>query len=428
MNDRILTIIFWLCFGATVYTYFLYPLLLYVLTQWLTPKQSHRIDAARLGENNPDAEWPSVTMVISAYNEENILIDKIKNCQEIAYPPERLTFRIGSDGSTDGTARILQSIEDHRFEVVIRPVRRGKVQMLNHLMKQVNSDLVVFSDANTMYQPDAVYELVRSFQHPSVGAVMGKLELAVPANETNACQTEGLYWRYENRIKEMESVLGAVPSINGGMFAIRTELYEPLPDQSVTEDQVLGMKIMARRFRCLFAPNARGRETVSTWKDELRRRIRISAGNFQSLFLVPGILNPGLGWVCFAFFSHKLLRWLVPFFLVGMLWANLLLVGKLFYDSTLWAPPGSTLWTSPWLSGKWFYGSTLLLQGLFYLSGLIGAFVSKVGGIGAKASIFRVFSIPKYFILMNFAIFLGCVRFILRRQQVTWAKAQRKVF
>lgn len=400
MNDIILTIIFWLCFGTTVYTYFLYPLLLYVLTRLLSSKKQGA-DASRRLDRHSETEWPSVTMVISAYNEMDSLPDKIENCQALAYPPEKLTFLIGSDGSTDDTARILHSIEEDRFGIVVRRIRRGKVQMLNRLMKQVSSDLVVFSDANTMYQQDAIRELVQSFQDPNVGAVIGKLELSVPTNETNACQTEGLYWRYENRLKEMESALGAVPTINGGIFAIRSELYEQLPAQSVTEDQVLGMKIMARGYRCLFAPKACGRETVSTWKDELRRRIRISAGNFQSLFLVPAILNPRLGWVCFAFISHKLLRWLVPFFLVGMLWTNFLLVGKLFY------------------------GSTLLLQGIFYLSGLIGAIVSKLGGVVAKLSIFRVLAIPKYFMLMNFAILLGCVRFLFRRQQVTWAKVPR---
>jgi cellulose synthase/poly-beta-1,6-N-acetylglucosamine synthase-like glycosyltransferase len=405
MADPVLTILFWLCFGATAYTYFLYPLFLWILTRFVLSASPNIEDASRLGPDSEktDTELPTVTMVISAYNEKDILPDKISNCRAIDYPPEKLTFLIGSDGSTDGTAQILHRIEDDRFGVLVSRIRRGKVQMLNRLMKQVASDLVVFSDANTMYQPDAIIELVKKFQQPNVGAVIGKLELSVPVHETNPCQTEGLYWRYENRLKEMESALGAVPTINGGIFAIRRELFEELPAQAVTEDQVLGMKIMSRRYRCLFAPEACGRETVSSWQGELRRRIRISAGNFQSLFLVPAILNPRLGWVSFAFVSHKLLRWLAPFFLVGMLWANLMLAGQLFY------------------------GSTLLLQAVFYISGLIGAILPKLGGVIAKQSVFRVLAIPKYFLLMNFAILLGCARFIFRRQQVTWAKAQRKV-
>lgn len=407
MNEIILTIIFWLCFGATVYTYFLYPLLLILLARLIVPNSPSASNADSHdghSEQSEESHLPSVTMVISAYNEKDILSEKIRNCGEMDYPPKKLTFLFGSDGSTDGTVAILHGIKDDRFRVVVSRTRRGKVQMLNHLMKQVYSDIVIFSDANTMYQQDAIRELVKKFQHPNVGAVIGKLELSIPTHETNACQTEGLYWRYENRLKELESALGAVPTINGGIFAIRRELYEELPAQAVTEDQVLGMKIMARRYRCLFAPNACARETVSTWQGELRRRIRISAGNFQSLFLVPAILNPRLGWVNFAFVSHKLLRWLVPFFLVGMLEANLLLAGQLFY------------------------GSTLLLQGVFYLSGLIGAILSKLGGVVAKLSVFRVLTIPKYFLLMNLAILLGCARFLFRRQQVTWAKAQRKVF
>jgi len=406
VNEITLIIIFWLSFGATVYTYFLYPLLLSILIRFVSPKIRIAPDRSHTSEafipSSTEADWPTVTMVISAFNEKDILPDKIRNCRALDYPAEKLTFLIGSDGSTDDTAQILNNIEDNRFRVVIRSERRGKVQMLNRLMKQVSSDLVVFSDANTIYQQDAIRELVKKFQFPNVGAVIGKLELSVPIHETDACRTEGLYWRYENRLKEWESALGAVPTINGGIFAIRRELYEELPAQAVTEDQVLGMKIMARRYRCLFAPQACARETVSSWQGELRRRIRISAGNFQSLFLVPVILDPRLGWVSFAFVSHKLLRWLVPFFLAGMLWANLMLAGQLFY------------------------GSTLLLQGVFYISGLLGTILPKLGGVVAKLTVFRVLAIPKYFLLMNFAILLGCVRFLFRRQQVTWAKTQRK--
>ena len=207
--------------------------------------------------------------------------------------------------------------------------------MLNRLMKMVTSDIVVFSDANTIYAPDAVRHLVKHFHSDSVGAVIGKLELTAPGNDAGACRTESLYWRYENRIKQMESALGAVPAINGGIFALRRELYQQLPAHAVTEDQVLGMKIMARGYRCLFAEQARAYEEVSNWAGELHRRIRISAGNFQSLFLVPAILNPRLGWIWFSFVSHKLLRWLVPFFLVGMFTANLFLAGRLFYGSSL---------------------------------------------------------------------------------------------
>jgi cellulose synthase/poly-beta-1,6-N-acetylglucosamine synthase-like glycosyltransferase len=392
---NILKLIFWLCLTATVYTYFLYPLLLMTLSR-LTRRRRHRrqtiISApASFGD---ELLLPSVVMVISAYNEEDVLPAKLANCRAIDYPADKIHFLIGSDGSDDGTAKILRRISDDCFTTLHSRIRWGKVRMLNRLMEMpLKSDVVVFSDANTMYQPDAIRHLVRHFHDPKVGCVIGKLELTASSGDSDACQPEGLYWRYENRIKRLENVFGAVPSINGGIFAIRRHLFEALPGQTITEDQVLGMKIMVRGYLCRFAEEACARETVSDWAGELRRRIRISAGNFQSLFLVPQILHPRLGRVCFAFVSHKLLRWLVPFFLAGMLIANILLVGQPFY------------------------GSTLLLQSLFYLSGLIGATLGKLGSLP------KILAVPRYFIAMNAAILLGLARFLTRRQPTTWAKA-----
>jgi len=387
-------IIFWLCFSATLYTYFLYPLLLLLLSRLVSWRRVRRVSTIP-GGRNKTAVWPHVTMVISAYNEQIVLPGKIANCRELEYPRDKLSFVIGSDGSNDGTMCILRQIDDPRFRTVHSRLRRGKVQMLNHLMQLVSGEIVVFSDANTMYRSDAIRELVQLFGSDKTGVVIGKLELSVPVHDTEACQTESLYWRYENRIKQWESVLGAVPTINGGIFAIRRDLFEPLPPNSITEDQVLGMKIMTRGRRCLFAQEAKAYESVSSWRGELQRRIRISAGNFQSLFLVPGILHPRQGWVGFAFFSHKLLRWLVPLFLMGMLGANLLLAGQLFY------------------------GSTLLLQGVFYVCGLVGVLLPKLTGI------LKVLSVPKYFLAMNAAILIGLGRFLTGRQRTTWTRASR---
>ena len=387
-------IIFWVCFSATFYTYFLYPLLLLLLSRAVRRRRQDRVGTT--AHESDEAETPpQVTMVISAYNEEAVLPGKIANCRALEYPGDKLSFVIGSDGSNDGTLRILRRIDDPRFRTFHSRIRRGKVQMLNHLMDLVSGEIVVFSDANTMYRSDAIRELVKLFRSPQTGVVNGKLELTVPAHDSQACQTESLYWRYENRIKQWESDLGAVPTINGGIFAIRRELYEPLPAHSITEDQVLGMKIMARGYRCLLAREAKAFESVSSWKGELQRRIRISAGNFQSLFLVPGILHPRRGWVGFAFFSHKLLRWLVPLFLVGMLGSNMLLAGRLFY------------------------GRALLLQGAFYVCGLAGVLAPQLTGI------MKVLSVPKYFLAMNAAILIGLGRFLTGRQRTTWRKASR---
>lgn len=386
-----LTVFFWLSLAATSYTYFLYPLLLKVLSLWVTRRRHGGDEFEQMDLD----KLPTVTMVVSAYNEEAVLADKIANCHNLNYPAEKLSFVIGSDGSEDGTAAILDRVNDARFITVANEFRSGKASMLNQLMKLTTSDLVVFSDANTMYRTDAIWHLAKPFQDRRVGCVNGKLELSASQDDEQACQPEGLYWRYENRIKQMESTLGAVPTVNGGIIAIRRKFFLPLPAQAVTEDQVMVLRIMTQGYRCLFAEKARASESVSNWAGELRRRTRISAGNFQSLMLVPAILHPRCGRTFFTFVSHKLLRWLVPFFLATMLLCNILLVGKPFY------------------------GASLLLQGLFYAGGLVGAFLPKLVGIA------KVLSIPKYFLTMNLAILIGLARFLTGKQRVTWAKADR---
>ncbi len=396
MNDntsKIVLIIFWLALAGTLYTYFLYPVILILLNN--LRKAIRKNNNTNTNNTFSPAYCPSVTMIISAYNEQDVLPDKIRNCMQIDYPREKLHFIIGSDGSDDRTADILRNIKDDRFTTIINPHRQGKVAMLNMLVELSNSCIIVFSDANTMYASNAVTELVKPFAQPKTGCVIGKLELAADVNDTQTCQPEGLYWRYENRIKQLENKLGILSTINGGIFAIRRHLFEQLPSNTITEDQVLGMKIMTRGYKCVLAQNAHACEEVSNWTGELRRRIRISAGNFQSLFLVPAIMHPRTGWVALSFISHKLLRWMVPLFMAAMLGANILLAGQAFY------------------------GSTLILQGSFYASGLLAIWAGKLIPL-PKALI-----IPKYFLAMNGAILIGLYRFLASKQKVTWQKAPR---
>ena len=385
LGHQMLESVFWVSLGMIVYTYFLYPLALQVIVSLRGWCQDVALDFSP----GDDDSLSQVTMVISAYNEEVMLPDKIKNCQEIDYPADKISFVIGSDGLNDASWKILAGVTDNRFRMFHSRIRRSKVQMVNYLMKQVSGDISVFSDANTMYRPDAVRQLVQRFDREEVGAVIGKLDQMALADDASVCRTESLYWRYGNWLKEMESRLGAVSSINGGIFAIRRDLYEEIPSQAITKDQVLGMNIMVRGYRCLVADQARATESVSSFGGELRRQIRISAGNFQSVFLVPGILNPLRGWVNFAFVSHKLIRGLVPFYLLAVLLSNI------------------------FLAGSWPYGSALMLQTMFYASGLLGA-LFPVG--------WKILAIPKYFLARNVAILIGFGRFLGRRH-VTWTKA-----
>ncbi|MBN2211776.1 MAG: glycosyltransferase family 2 protein [Sedimentisphaerales bacterium] len=383
-------LIFWASLAVVIYTYLAYPALIMALARLMRRRSKTAIEASCMADDS----LPTVTMIISAYNEQAVMEQKIANCLALDYPADKLLFAIGSDGSDDGTADILQRVHDTRFRILLHPRRRGKVRMLNDLVEDVHSDIIVFSDANTMYDPQAIRQLTAPFADKRIGVVIGNLELRDPQS-AQACHAEGAYWRYENAVKAAESAFAAVPAVNGGIFAVRRGLFTSLPCQAITEDQVLGMKIMAQGYLCCQAIGARAWEYVSDWRGEMRRRIRISAGNFQSLWLVREILNPFLGRLWFTFVSHKLLRWLVPFCLVLILVANTL------------------------LAGEPFYGGTLLVQGLFYAGGLAGTLV------GVSSGVLKLLAAPKYFLTMNLAVILGLCRILSGRQRVTWARSVR---
>jgi len=385
---QIITTIFWISLTLTIYTYFLYPIILKVSSWCLNIKEKHR----RVKYMN----LPTVTMIISAYNEISCIEEKILNCKALDYPTDKITFLIGSDGSNDGTNEILTELQNNAFGVTIKTERQGKVAMLNDLAQKATSEIIVFSDANTIYDHDAIIQLVQHFETKSVGCAIGKLSLRDEQTTTSNCSTEGLYWRYENVIKKLESKLGIVPTINGGIFAIRTHLYQQLPCNAITEDQVLGMKIMTQGYQCRFAETARAVEAVSTISGELKRRIRISAGNFQSLLFVPRILNPFTGPVSFAFISHKFIRWMVPFLMITMMLCNI-------YLATY----------SP------LFHFLLKSQIGFYLLAVVGAVMPNM------AKIVKPMAICHYFVFMNFAILIGFYKFATNTQKTTWSVAKR---
>ncbi|MBI4974958.1 MAG: glycosyltransferase, partial [Candidatus Omnitrophica bacterium] len=246
-------------------------------------------------------------------------------------------------------------------------------------------------DADTIYEEDALKNLVRNFSDPKVGGVCGKLVLIKEG--AASCNEESIYWDYENRIKELESSLRTITGINGQAFAIGRELFEELPRDSITEDQVLGMRIIERGYDILFEPKAICREKAHPLKEEFMRRIRISAGNFQSISFSAKVLDPRTGFASFAFWSHKILRWFAPFFLIALFISNMYLLDILFFRFTFFT------------------------QVLFYL---ISFFHYGLSVIGYDFKILRVIF---YFNMMNLAVLIGFFRFITGTQKVTWEKA-----
>jgi cellulose synthase/poly-beta-1,6-N-acetylglucosamine synthase-like glycosyltransferase len=381
-----LTILFWTAWSLIFYTYCVFPALLALFARALGGRTS-------APPRKPEAqELPRVAMVVAAYNEAAVIPEKLANTWKIDYPADRLQLVVGSDGSSDGTNELVRACPDPRVRAFLFEERRGKISVLNDLMGQVDADIVVMSDANTMFAPDAIRNLVRHFTDPRVGCVSGELGL----EQDGGVSGEGLYWKYEGWIKRNESRLGFLIGCNGGIFAIRPELYEPLPSSTVVEDFVLSMRILERGYYVRFEPTARATEPpCPTAHAEMVRKTRIGAGGFQALGLTYGLLHPRHGLCAFAFWGHKVLRWLVPMFLIAAFGANLALAGDELYRLLLLA-----------------HGCGAAVAGWAY-------------NARAGTPVPRWVRPISYFYLMNYALLCGFLRFVFRTQRVTWDRASR---
>lgn len=383
--------VFWICLPLILYTYFLYPVVLFVaytLAQvrrdwnYLTGRRDRRAPAL-----TPE-QFPTVTLIIPAYNEQSSLPDKIANLREIVYPRERFEVVFVSDGSTDRTNELLRALEQPGIKVVRLPERRGKSHALNVAVQSAEHEILVFSDASTLFAPDAVRNLVRHFSDPKVGVVCGALRFR---HTEESRQTEGLYWSYEAMLRLMEARLGATLTASGAIYALRRAAYCPLAPETIIEDFVIPMNARKLGYRVLYDPEALGTEfAASTVAGEFTRRVRLAVGSFRSLREIAG---PALhGFTGVAFLSHKLLRWLVPFLLVGLFLSN----------GFLLAMP--------------LYRLTIVAQLLFYLWASVG-FVFR-------RRMQRVrYALVGYFLLaMNVAFLVGFFRFLVGREETTWQR------
>lgn len=379
-------ILFWAAWALILYAYVVFPLLLALLARKFGDR-----DGLGASENASDT-LPRVAMVVAAYNEAGVLAQKLANSWAVDYPRERFRLIVGSDGSGDGTAEILQGCDDPRLEGHAFTERRGKISVLNTLLAGADADIVVVSDANTMFAPDAVRKMVRHFEDPRVGCVSGELGL----EQNGGVSGEGLYWRYEGWIKRNESQLGFLIGCNGGIFALRRDLYEPLPASTIVEDFVLTMRLLERGYRIRFEPEARATEPACpSARAEMVRKIRIGAGNFQALGLTYRLLHPRQGLRAFAYWGHKVLRWFVPLFLLSALAANVALLHQEIYRAFLAMQIGGVLLASC-------------------------AYHARPG-----TNLPRWTRPISYFYLMNYALFCGFVRFLFGTQRVTWERASR---
>lgn len=387
-----LEVVFWICFLLVAHTYLFYPVSLFVASVAVQTSRDWRYLMSRRDRRRiprDPVELPAVSFIIPAYNEERHLPAKLENLAELDYPKELLEILFVSDGATDRTNAILTAAEGGNVRVIYLPSRGGKASAVNEAVKQAHYRLLVLSDAATLFAPDAIRKLVRHFADAQVGVVCGALQFH---GSVESRQTEGVYWRYEGMLRLMESRLGVTLTASGAIYAIRRECFVPLSANTLVEDLVVPMNARKQGYRVLYDPEARATDFApGTVGGEFTRRVRIATGSFRALGqLLRGPLDPLTG---FAFFSHKLLRWILPLLLIGMLLASALLTEHLLYRAMF------------------------LAQAAFYVLGVAGyLFRRQVGGI-------RYALIPYYLLAMHLAFLVGLVRVLSRRGEVGWRRA-----
>ncbi len=394
---KILEILFWFCLFIMFYSYIGYGILLYLLVsiKRLVTKNS---------KSSYDTQYePEVTLLVTAYNEKDFVEAKVKNSFELDYPKDKIKYLWVTDGSDDGTPEILKQYKN--IKVYHQNERCGKIAAMNRGIKFVDTPIVIFSDANTNLGKNSVKEIVKMFSNPKVGCVSGEKRIYSNNADTASGAGESLYWKYESTLKKWDAELYSAVGAAGELFAIRTALYQELENDTLLDDFIISLRIAMQGYTIQYNPKAYAIETASAnVKEELKRKIRISAGGLQSVLRLTPLLNPfKYGVLTFQYISHRVLRWtLSPLALLMIIPLNILLVFK-----------------SAYFFNSDFY--TLLLSGqiLFYLSVLIGWFIENY-----KTRI-KVLFVPYYFFIMNLSVYLGFYRLITSQQSVKWERAKR---
>lgn len=372
--------IFGVALVVCAYVYFGYPALLLVLSR----------RRPRLVARGPVR--PAVTLVIPAYNEEAVIEDKIRNSLALDYPEELLEILVASDGSTDGTESIVRSHEGGAVRL-LHLERGGKAVALNEGVKQARGAILVFTDANSLLEGGSLISLVENFADPEVGGVCGnKKYRAAPGGDATE-GGENLYWRYDKWQKSLESALGSIFAADGTLYAIRKSLYVPMQDTAQADDIAVSTRVVLQGRRLLFEPAAVAWEEAPTeGREEFKRKIRVTNHSVRALLNLGAALFTS-GFYSLELLSHKLLRHLVPFFLIPLLLSNAALA---------WRTPA--------------FRAVLLLQVLFYASALAGFALRRT-----RVGRWRLFAIPYYFCLVNAAALLGVLSIVRGERLRAWA-------
>ena len=390
-----LKILFWATLLIVFYTYIGYGILLYIIIRLKRLLKGAPLQAAMPA----DEELPTMTLMICAYNEEDVVAEKMENTLALDYPKDKLRIMWVTDGSNDRTNELLRAYPE--VDIVFSPERRGKTAALKHGLRELKTRYVAFTDANTMINSSALREIARLFSDPTIGCVSGEKRVAARKAGEMAAEGEGLYWKYESMLKRWDYELYSAMGAAGELYAIDPKLCREVPDEALLDDFMMAMYVVQGGKRIAYSPDAYAQEYGSAnLFEESKRKRRIAAGGLQSIWWLRSMLNPlRQPLVTFQYVSHRVLRWSVtPVAMVILLVVNAALA----------------LW-----QGGWFYNVMLILQLLFYLMAFAGWIESRYGRKN------KLLYTAYYFVFMNLNVFRGMVYLSHHGKSGAWEKAKR---
>ena len=384
-----LEFVFALSIFLILYTYAGYPIILAI---WVKFKKNrniqHRLDKP-----------PTVSLLISAYNEEDVIVDKIDNLSAMDYPADLIEILIGSDGSNDKTNQILASCTLKNLKFFPFNIRRGKPAVLNDLAEMATGEILTFSDANSHFFSDTLLALTQPFANSAIGGVLGNLSFDSSGPDNPGAMGERIYFNYDNIVKKLEGELYSTIVANGAVYAIRRELYIPIPTKRlIMDDMFIPLSILNQGFDIIFCSEARASELPSfSLREEFRKKERVAAGSMEAMRYYTHLLHPKHGFISLALWSHKILRWSIPVLLFSLFSVNIILINS--------AP---------------IYQISFILQLSFYILAILGRLLEKRG---IKINLLRLLY---YFVVVNLAIVSGFIKFVFGNQKVSWKRTRRK--
>jgi cellulose synthase/poly-beta-1,6-N-acetylglucosamine synthase-like glycosyltransferase len=388
----IIEILFWVSIFIVFYAYLGYGIFLFILIK------IKRLIAKDLPNFDTNFQ-PKVALIVPCFNEQEYIEQKILNSLELDYPKSKLEIIFISDGSDDSTPAIIKRYADKGIIPVHENRRSGKAAAMNRAVEHTQADILVFCDANTDLNKEAIKEIVKHYSIEKVGAVAGQKKIVEKTADSASGAGEGIYWKYESALKKWDSELYTVVGAAGELMSYRRKLYEKLAPDTLLDDFMQSMRICEKGFTVKYEPEANATETASAnVTEELKRKIRISAGGWQSMFRLKKAANPFHNFTLwFQYVSHRVLRWsIAPLLLIVLLFLNIFLA----LDSM-------------------FYFVVLVLQLLFYVLALIGWFLEN------RSISLKVLYVPYYFFIMNYSVYMGFLRFLKGSQSALWERAKR---